>query len=94
MESPKQLFQQHTESVKAFRELIAHPAMKVALLHAQAELIQYRLTPEQLSGARQFISVLCNLGENEPPQHYPVKQLEVMDLNAGPSPEPTKKKKS
>jgi len=79
MESSKQLFQQRTEEVKIFRELIVHPAMKIALLHAQAEMMQYGLSSEQMSGARQFVAVLTNLGENDPPSTYPVKQLEVMD---------------
>lgn len=76
--SPKALFRQQEDQAKAFRAISRNTYFHNALSSAIAEFAHhYHPTAEELKGARNFLSVLLNLTEEE----AAVSRLPVKTLN-------------
>ncbi len=60
---------------KDFADLIAHPAMRLAMNAALNQLIQSPVTTEELNGAKKYMNILASLSTLETPQRLPQKSL-------------------
>lgn len=75
--SPKGLFRQNEDHVKAFKAISRNTYFLQGLSSSLAEFAQRDATSEELKGARRFIAVLLNIAEDETtPTRMPVKRLD------------------
>lgn len=75
--SPKGLFQQNEDQVKAFKAIAHNTHFLQALNSAMSEFAMRETTPDELKGARRFISLLLNIAEKEStPERMPPKKLD------------------
>lgn len=75
--SPKSLFQQNEDQVKAFKAISHNTHFLQGLSSALAEFAGRDASPDELKGARRFIQVLLNIAEKETvPERMPVKRLD------------------
>jgi len=59
--SPKQAFQQDSESRLEWARIAASPLFHKALIHAQAQMAAAAPMPFEMRGAQKFIDILSNL---------------------------------
>lgn len=75
--SPKSLFQQNEDQVKAFRAISHNTHFLQGLSSSLAEFAQGSVSADELKGARRFIGVLLNIAEKPgTPDRLPVKKLD------------------
>lgn len=75
--SPKFLFQQNEDQVKAFKAIAHNTHFLQGLSSSLSELAMRNITADELKGARRFIDVLLNIAEKEStPERMPVKKLD------------------
>ncbi len=87
--NPKRQFQEyHTKESDEWRINSRLASTKMAMLHAYAEFSNLGFSQPEVNGARQFIFLLLNLSEPEPPplsERYPAQPLQ--DVPTTPVPE-------
>jgi hypothetical protein len=86
---PRKQFHGLLETRRAFQSMVSGSILPVAITHALAEYaLKSGSTTEKLQGAREFISELLYLGEEDPPKTtWPDKSLkDERDFSAAPKP--------